>query len=59
MYSRDEIRALTDKVLNMAKADAVEVGFDGRGSDSIDQQRDKGQFGGNCFREIKNGRVIG
>jgi predicted Zn-dependent protease len=29
MYSRDEIRALTDKVLNMAKADAVEVTFDG------------------------------
>ena len=25
MYSRDEIKALTDKVLNMAKADAVEV----------------------------------
>ena len=29
MYSRDEIKALTDKVLNMAKADAVEVYFDG------------------------------
>src|SRR4051794_21202652 len=29
MYSRDEIRALTDKVLNMAKADAVELGFEG------------------------------
>src|SRR3954464_10583009 len=29
MYSRDEIKALTDKVLNMTKADAVEVGFDG------------------------------
>src|SRR5882762_10011580 len=29
MYSRDEIKALTDKVLNMAKADAVEVNFDG------------------------------
>src|SRR5216683_3140032 len=29
MYSRDEIKALTDKVLNMAKADAVEVTFDG------------------------------
>src|SRR6266545_2590795 len=29
MYSRDEIKALTDKVLNMAKADAVEVSFDG------------------------------
>lgn len=28
MYPRDEIRALTDKV-NMAKADAVEVNFDG------------------------------
>jgi predicted Zn-dependent protease len=29
MYSRDEIKALTDKVLNMAKAEAVEVNFDG------------------------------
>jgi predicted Zn-dependent protease len=29
MFSRDEIKALTDKVLNMAKADAVEVTFDG------------------------------
>jgi predicted Zn-dependent protease len=29
MYSRDEIKALTDKVLGMAKADAVEVGFEG------------------------------
>jgi predicted Zn-dependent protease len=29
MYSRDEIKALADKVLNMAKADAVEVAFDG------------------------------
>jgi predicted Zn-dependent protease len=29
MYSRDEIKALTDKVLNMAKADAVEVEFTG------------------------------
>ena len=29
MYSRDEIKALTDKVLNIAKADAVEVTFDG------------------------------
>src|SRR3954468_5150038 len=29
MYSRDEIKALTDKVLNMTKADAVEVGFEG------------------------------
>src|SRR3979409_1153959 len=29
MYSRDEIKALTDKVLNMVKADAVEVSFDG------------------------------
>jgi predicted Zn-dependent protease len=32
MYSRDEIKALTDKVLNMAvgtKADGVEVSFDG------------------------------
>jgi predicted Zn-dependent protease len=29
MYSREEIKALTDKVLNMAKADAVEVTFDG------------------------------
>ncbi|OLE73603.1 MAG: hypothetical protein AUG74_04330, partial [Bacteroidetes bacterium 13_1_20CM_4_60_6] len=29
MYSRDEIKALTGKVLNMTKADAVEVSFDG------------------------------
>lgn len=29
MYSRDEIKALTDKVLNMAKADGVEVDFNG------------------------------
>src|SRR5262245_54546397 len=30
MYSRDEIKALTDKVLNLAKADdAVEVSFEG------------------------------
>jgi len=29
MYSRDEIKALTDKVLNMAKGDAVEVSFEG------------------------------
>jgi len=27
MYSRDEMKALTDKVLNMAKADAVELEF--------------------------------
>src|SRR4026208_2345802 len=29
MYSRDEIKALTDRVLNMAKADGVEVDFNG------------------------------
>ena len=29
MYSREEIKALTDKVLNMTKADAVEVDFNG------------------------------
>src|SRR4051795_6516101 len=29
MYSRDEIKTLTDKVLNLARADAVEVNFDG------------------------------
>jgi predicted Zn-dependent protease len=29
MYSREEIKALTDRVLNMAKADAVEVEFNG------------------------------
>jgi len=28
-YSRDEVKAVTDKVLNMAKADAVEVEFSG------------------------------
>jgi len=31
--------------------------IDGRGSYSIDQQRYNGQFGGNCFWEIKNGKV--
>ena len=29
MYSRDEVKALTDKVLNMAKAEAAEVDFTG------------------------------
>jgi predicted Zn-dependent protease len=29
MYSREEIKALTDKALNMASADGVEVQFDG------------------------------
>src|SRR5919106_54157 len=29
MYSRDEVKAITDKVMNMAKADAVEVDFSG------------------------------
>ena len=29
MYSREEVKAITDKVLNMAKADAVEVEFSG------------------------------
>src|SRR5829696_1924693 len=29
MYSREEIKTLTDRVLNMAKADAVEVDFNG------------------------------
>jgi predicted Zn-dependent protease len=28
-YTRDEVKAITDKVLNMAKADAVEVDFSG------------------------------
>lgn len=28
-YSRDEVKAITDKILNMAKADAVEVDFSG------------------------------
>ena len=28
-YSRDEVKAITDKVLNMAKADGVEVRFSG------------------------------
>jgi len=30
--------------------------IDGRGSYSIDQQRYNGQFGGNCFWEVKNGK---
>ena len=29
MYSRDEVKAITDKLMNMAKADAVEVEFSG------------------------------
>ena len=29
MYSREEVKAITDKVMNMAKADAVEVDFTG------------------------------
>jgi predicted Zn-dependent protease len=29
MYTRDEVKAITDKVLNMAKAEAVEVEFSG------------------------------
>ena len=29
MYSREEIKALTDKVLDMTKADGVDVSFDG------------------------------
>jgi predicted Zn-dependent protease len=29
MYSREEVRAITDKVINMAKVDAVEVEFNG------------------------------
>ena len=29
MYSREEVKAITDKVINMAKADAVEVDFSG------------------------------
>jgi predicted Zn-dependent protease len=29
MYSREEVKALTDKVMNMARADAVEVEFTG------------------------------
>jgi TldD protein len=31
--------------------------IDGRGSYSIDQQRYNGQFGGNAFWEIKNGKI--
>ena len=30
MSSREEVKALTDKVLNLAKADAVEVDFERR-----------------------------
>jgi predicted Zn-dependent protease len=29
MYSREEVKAITDKVINMAKADAIEVDFSG------------------------------
>ena len=29
MYFRDEVKAITDKVIDMAKADAVEVEFNG------------------------------
>ena len=28
-YSKDEVKAITDKVLNMCKADAVEIAFSG------------------------------
>jgi TldD protein len=33
--------------------------IDGRGSFSIDQQRYNAQFGGQTFREIRNGQVVG
>jgi TldD protein len=33
--------------------------IDGRGSYSIDQQRYNGQFGGNAFWEIRDGKVVG
>ena len=33
--------------------------IDGRGSYSIDQQRYNGQFGGDAFFEVKNGRITG
>ncbi len=29
MYSREEVKAITDKVMNMSKADAIEVDFNG------------------------------
>ena len=29
MYSREEVKAIADKIINMAKADAVEVDFSG------------------------------
>src|SRR5262245_47850440 len=29
MYSREEVKAITDKVMNMARADAIEVDFNG------------------------------
>ena len=29
MYSRDDVKALVDKVLNMTRADAVELSFEG------------------------------
>jgi len=33
--------------------------IDGRGSFSIDQQRYNSQYGGQTFREIRNGQVVG
>lgn len=33
--------------------------IDGRGSYSIDQQRYNGQFGGDAFFEVKNGKIVG
>jgi len=41
--------------------DGVDRGIiiDGRGSFSIDQQRYNSQYGGQTFREIRNGRVVG
>jgi TldD protein len=41
--------------------DGVDRGIliDGRGSFSIDQQRYNSQYGGQTFREIRNGRLVG
>ncbi len=33
MYSRDEVKAITDKLINMAKADGVEVEVDFSGGE--------------------------
>ena len=56
-YARDDSRlAFLAHWISLAMESRGSVLIDGRGSYSIDQQRYNGQFGGNCFWEIKNGK---